>query len=73
MKKEVILQGRFSKEFLTTEIEGQFFDRKSAKKKPEEIVKHLVGFANASGGILVVGVEDNGELTGFQYIGTHSI
>ena len=26
MKKEVILQGRFSKEFLTTEIEGQFFE-----------------------------------------------
>lgn len=72
-EKEVILQERFSKEFLTTEIEGQFFDRKSAKKKPEEIVKHLVGFANASGGILVVGVEDNGELTGFQYIGAHSI
>ncbi|EFS24071.2 hypothetical protein FSEG_01678, partial [Fusobacterium necrophorum D12] len=41
MKKEVILQGRFSKEFLTTEVENQFFDRKSAKKKPEEIVKHL--------------------------------
>lgn len=72
-EKEVILQGRFSKEFLTTEVENQFFDRKSAKKKPEEIVKHLVGFANASGGILVVGVEDNGELTGFQYIGAHSI
>lgn len=25
-EKEVILQGRFSKEFLTTEIEGQFFE-----------------------------------------------
>src|SRR3712207_3066803 len=73
MKKGVILQERFSKEFLTTEIEGQFFDRKSAKKKPEEIVKHLVGFANASGGILVVGVEDNGDLTGFRYVGAHSI
>lgn len=73
MKKEVILRERFSKEFLTTEVENQFFDRKSAKKKPEEIVKNLVGFANASGGILVVGVEDNGELTGFEYVGAHSI
>ena len=26
MKKEVILQGRFSKEFLTTEVENQFFE-----------------------------------------------
>ncbi|SQC99023.1 Uncharacterised protein [Fusobacterium necrophorum subsp. necrophorum] len=51
----------------------QFFDRKSAKKKPEEIVKHLVGFANASGGILVVEWRIMGELTGFQYIGAHSI
>lgn len=25
-EKEVILQGRFSKEFLTTEVENQFFE-----------------------------------------------
>ncbi len=43
-----------------------FFDRKSARIKPLDILKHLVGFANASGGKLVIGIEDNGDITGFK-------
>lgn len=53
--------------------ESQIFDRKSAKIKPLDILKHLVGFSNAEGGQLVIGIEDDGEITGFNYDGAHNI
>ena len=47
--------------------ENQFLERKSARIQPLDILKHLVAFANAEGGQLVIGVEDNGTITGFNY------
>lgn len=46
--------------------EGQLFDRKSARKDPKEIANCAMGFANADGGQVAIGIEDNGELTGFK-------
>ncbi len=46
--------------------EGQYFERKSARIAPKDLLKELVGFANASGGILVIGVEDDRKITGFK-------
>lgn len=45
------------------------FDRKSARKKPQELLKHLIAFANADGGQLVIGIEDDKQdniITGFK-------
>ena len=42
--------------------ENQYFDRKSARKDDKEIAKHISAFANAAGGKLVIGIEDNGEV-----------
>lgn len=53
--------------------EGHYFDRKSARKDTSEIAKHLMAFANAAGGKLVVGIEDNGIVTGFKRDKAHSI
>lgn len=53
--------------------EGQYLDRKSAKKKPKDILKHIVAFANAEGGQLVIGIEDNGDITGFNSQAANSI
>ncbi len=53
--------------------ENQYFDRKSARKDSKEIAKHLSAFANASGGKLVIGIEDNGEITGFKRNGARDI
>ena len=33
----------------------------------------MVAFSNANGGLLVIGIEDNGEVTGFNYQNAHSI
>lgn len=38
--------------------EGQWFERKSARIKPAALADALVGFGNADGGILVVGLHD---------------
>lgn len=47
------------------EKKGYFFERKSARLEEKEIARHLSAFANASGGKLVIGVEDDGSITGF--------
>ena len=53
--------------------ENQYFDRKSAHKDDREIAKHISAFANAAGGKLVVGIEGNGEVTGFRRNGARDI
>lgn len=60
MKKEVSI------DYLCNEREGQYFDRKSARIKPYALAQNLSAFANANGGILVIGIEDNGEITGLK-------
>ena len=51
-------------EKLQTMTESQFFDRKSARLAPKDFSHQLSGFANASGGMVVLGIEDNGDVTG---------
>ena len=53
-----------SLEKLRTNIEGKFFDRKSARIQAQDFAHHLSAFANASGGLVVIGIEDNGSVTG---------
>lgn len=53
-------------EYLCFAPENQYLDRKSARKKPGELLKHLIGFANADDGLLVIGVEDDGSISGFK-------
>lgn len=63
-------------EYWQFEPEGQYLDRKSASKSPSELLRHLVAFANAEGGYLVVGIEDekkNNIITGFKQPKAHRI
>lgn len=53
-------------EYICNEKENQFFDRKSAKKSVKEMSNHISGFANASGGTLVIGISDDGIIEGFE-------
>jgi ATP-dependent DNA helicase RecG len=45
--------------------EDQWFDRKSALMKPKDLARHLVAFANAEGGTIVVGLH-NGRVQGID-------
>lgn len=65
---------------LLTQPEGQYFDRKSLWHGPrdqprprdrrrvrDEIATYMAAFANADGGVLVMGAEDDGTITGHRY------
>lgn len=60
--------------------EGQYFDRKSLWEGREgqkrsrdrrtvrdQIAKSVAAFANADGGVLILGLEDDGSITGHGY------
>ena len=59
--------------FLVSSPENQYLERKTARIEPLNILKHLIAFANADGGSLIIGVEDNGEVTGFNTSKAHKI
>lgn len=46
--------------------EGQYFDRKSARIKPNNLAKIITAMANSAGGKVAVGIEDDGTVTGFR-------
>lgn len=45
-------------EYMQTEDENKYFDRKSGKIRVAELAQHISAFANADGGTLVVGISD---------------
>ena len=47
-------------------VESSVFDRKSAKIDAKSLAVHLIAFANADGGTLAIGVEDDGKITGID-------
>ena len=50
-------------------------ERKSAKKDPKQIALDISSFANSSphGGVIFIGVEDDGQITGFNINGSKDI
>lgn len=59
-------------DYIKTADEGLYFDRKSARIAPKDIVRHIIAFANANGGTLAIGAEDNKSLTGFNHANSHT-
>ena len=56
----------FTLEELYTKKEGQTYDRKIARKDLKGLSNHIVAFANADGGTLVIGIEDDFTVTGID-------
>ncbi len=57
--ESVLKVGSLEVNDLCTRQEDDFFDRKSVRIKPAQIQDVAVAFANADGGIIVVGIEDD--------------
>ena len=51
---------------LIQQKEGAKLEFKRDDMRPESLAKSLVAFANMNGGTILVGVEDNGEISGIQ-------
>jgi ATP-dependent DNA helicase RecG len=49
---------------ISTKIEDHWFDRKSFKIAPVALANLMVGFANADGGTILIGVEKDGQILG---------
>jgi predicted HTH transcriptional regulator len=47
--------------------EGQKLEFKRKASFPEKIVREMIAFANASGGVLLIGVDDDGNIPGLKY------
>jgi len=45
-------------DYMTTEDENQYFDRKSSRIKPSQLDEPITAFANAQGGSIVIGIDD---------------
>jgi predicted HTH transcriptional regulator len=47
--------------------EGQYLEFKQNANHPEQVLEEVVGFANSTGGNLLVGIADNGNTTGLKF------
>ena len=47
--------------------EGQNLEFKRKASFPEKIVREMIAFANASGGVLLVGIDDDGSIPGLKH------
>ena len=57
---------RLTMEQICGAVESPLFDRKSARIDAKTLAIHLIAFANADGGVIAVGVEDDGSITGID-------
>lgn len=53
-------------EYLCNAQENQNFDRKNSSISEHALANHIAGMANADGGILVIGISDDGKIIGFN-------
>ena len=60
-------------EFLTKTPESLYLDRKRAKISLQDLANEIASFANANGGILAVGITDDGIIEGFKPYGTSKL
>lgn len=51
--------------------EGQTFDRKSARIEPKALAIIMVAMANADGGTIAIGIEDDGSVSGIDEYYNH--
>jgi ATP-dependent DNA helicase RecG len=55
-----ICNPRLTEAILRTEKEGQYLERKGRDTKPSKIANELIGMLNAGGGVLVLGIANDG-------------
>lgn len=65
---------RLTLEYLQTENENKYFDRKSGQIRVADLAPHISAFANADGGTLVIGISDKRRtLEGINFCGDEKI
>ncbi len=60
------MEAKWNEKIFNTKEEDGFYDRKSIHIKPKDIARTIISFANAEGGTIAVGVEDDKSITGID-------
>ena len=60
-------------DYLKNIPENLYFDRKRAKISNQDLANEIASFANANGGIVVLGISDDGEFEGFNPYGINKL
>lgn len=60
-------------EYITKNIENLYLDRKRAKISLQDLANEIASFANANGGVIAVGITDDGIIEGFNNVGTQKM
>ena len=69
-----LINPMFTVDYMITEPENKYFDRKSAKIKPADLADLISAFANAEGGTIVIGISDKRKtIEGINNIGEEKI
>lgn len=60
-------------EYLTKNPENLYLDRKRAKVSLQDLANEVASFANANGGVIAVGITDDGIIEGFNLYGAKKL
>ena len=60
---------KITDEYLKKSVESLYFDRKRGKIKPLDLANTIAAFANANGGVVAVGITDDGKYEGLNTYG----
>ena len=64
---------KITDEYLKSSVESLYFDRKRGKIKPLDLANTIAAFANANGGVVAVGITDDGKYEGLNTYGEEVI
>ncbi|MFV0291261.1 MAG: helix-turn-helix domain-containing protein [Mangrovibacterium sp.] len=70
------INSQYSLEYMITQAEGQYLERKGLGEndlRPTKIADELIGMLNASGGLLVFGLADDGEIQDLHSLGEEKL
>lgn len=67
------INSRINLDYLTKEKENLYFDRKRAKISLQDLANEIASFANSNGGLMVVGITDDGKIEGFNVYGKEKL
>ena len=59
--------------YLTSTRENLYFERKRAKVSMQDLTNEIASFSNANGGVIAVGITDDGQIEGFNNYGINKL
>ncbi len=67
------INSNITADYLRSRPESLYFDRKSSRVSYQTLANEIASFANANGGLIVVGITDTGVIEGFNQYGLNKL